>query len=76
VPEPDWAGQLESVTFETPGSDAPPRLLAQLDGQLPLRLRHLAPQLLQVGLNTRVVGLFPQCPREPSIRRRKIVWRA
>ena len=57
-------------------SDVSQTLMAQLDSQLPLRLRHFAPQLLQIALHGLVVGLLPQRQREPPIGGGKIVRRA
>ena len=51
-------------------------LLAQPDRQLPLRLGHLAPQLVEIGLQRLIAGIFPQSQREPAIRRRQIARRA
>jgi hypothetical protein len=47
--------------------------LAQLDRQLPLRLRHFAPEFLQVRLHRLIVGILPQGHGEPAIRRWKVV---
>lgn len=52
------------------------RLLAELDGQLPLGLGHLAPEFLQVRLNGGVVGFFAQGQRKPAIGSRQIMRRA
>lgn len=41
--------------------------LAQLDRQLPLRLRHLSPQSLQVLLQRLVIGLLSQGQGKPTI---------
>src|SRR5258707_15226815 len=46
--------------------------LAQLDGQLSFRLRHLAPQPLQIFLQWLIIGLLSQGQRKPAIGRRKI----
>ncbi len=44
--------------------------LAQLDSQMPLWLRHLAPELLQILLQSRIVRLFSEGHGKPAIRRR------
>ena len=49
--------------------------LAQLDRQLPLRLRHFAPQLLQICLHRLVTGILAQRQGKPAIRGGKIVRR-
>ena len=41
--------------------------LAEFDRELPLGLRHLTPQFLQVRLHRLIVWLLVQCPGEPSI---------
>jgi len=46
--------------------------LAQLDRQIPLWLRHLAPQLLQILLQSGIVRIFSQGHGKPAIRRRQI----
>jgi len=50
-------------------------LLAQLDRQLSLRLRHLAPEFLQVILQPLILRLFVQSEGKPAIRRRQITGR-
>ena len=44
--------------------------LAQLDSQMPLWLRHLAPELLQILLQSGIVRFFSQGHGKPAIRRR------
>jgi hypothetical protein len=44
--------------------------LAQLDSQLPLWLRHLAPEFLQILLQSWIVRFFSQGHGKPAIRRR------
>ena len=53
-----------------------PLLLRQLDGQIPLGLRHFAPQLLQIVLHGVVGGIFPQGNCEPAICGGQIARRA
>ena len=56
-------------------SDSHRSLLAHFDGQLPFRLGHFAPKLLQVSLQRLIVRIFSQGQREPAICRGKIMRR-
>ncbi len=59
-----------------PNSQSITGLLRQLDRQLPLRLRHFAPKLLEIGLHRHIFRIFSQCLGEPAIRSRQIARRA
>src|SRR5579863_2760159 len=65
---------LNEVTSNGAGPGS--RLLTELNCQLPFRLRHFAPQFLQVGLHGHVVRILAQSQREPAIRRGQIMGSA
>ena len=56
--------------------NTPLPLLTKSHRQISLRLRHLAPQLCQIGLHRGILRLFSQCQSKPPVSRRQIARRA